>query len=145
MISANYTLYLQYNDVDTFHKNLNPFWWFYHRALNLTHLCNMSLKVLKDNNKMRDVVFLIVVVRPTLICCGTREVHIYMVYFDFMSTLACWQMLIAFTRLLCCIKHLLPSFHSRHGLHVFPPVTDLHRLFLQTQTQKRIMSQYRCE
>ncbi len=55
-----------------------------------------------------------------------------------MSTLACWQMLIAFTRLLCCIKHLLPSFHSRHGLHVFPPVTDLHRLSYKHKRRREL-------
>lgn len=40
-------------------------------------------------------------------------------------------------RTLGSIKHLLPSFHPRHGLHVLPPVAVLDRPLLQRDTADR--------
>lgn len=107
---------------------------------------------LKHIIKTRDVFFISVVtssvLRPILISCVKIKKsltckfcnnrmyirNLHMVHF-MLYILACLQMLIVIMCLLRCIKHFLPSFHSRHGLHIFPPVADLHCLFLQRDTQ----------
>lgn len=46
-----------------------------------------------------------------------------------------WQTLVSLGRTLSSIKHLLPSFHPRHGLYVLPPVTVLDGPLLQIDTK----------